>query len=274
MLTGFSWVGTHSPDTPNYELWKAGKGAHWGRFTPIPAPNPPIKEMWKPTDLQIKTEIANPENVVMLCVTHGGPNSLLIPDDYVSTEEVEDIMQHRRPFRFVILDACSSADGGLPVAFTKGLGNGTVCLACTGATASHVTDKRVDDFITLASDLANQGRTIYSIWEELMADVEPNTPTSRDDPRFYGDKNMRLCDIFVLLGDVNGDGKVDSADLQLIAQHIVHITTLTGDRFDRADVDRDGKVTVRDMQLVAQMIVKRIFSKVGSKLTSITRLKR
>lgn len=56
------------------------------------------------------------------------------------------------------------------------------------------------------------------------------------------------------LGDVNGDGKIGAADMQLIKQHILGITILTGSAFTRADVNKDGKVDSADEQLMAQYL--------------------
>ena len=55
-------------------------------------------------------------------------------------------------------------------------------------------------------------------------------------------------------GDVNNDGFVDSADHQLIGQHIVGTIVLTGDDFTAADVNGDGRVDVADQLLIFQYI--------------------
>ncbi len=58
-----------------------------------------------------------------------------------------------------------------------------------------------------------------------------------------------------LEGDVNHDGSLNSADLQLIAQHIVGTITLTGDPYQAADVNDDSAVNSADLQLMAQLLV-------------------
>jgi hypothetical protein len=55
----------------------------------------------------------------------------------------------------------------------------------------------------------------------------------------------------VILGDVNGDGKIDSVDSNIIRDYVC-----TGDDSDMnilaADVDVDGKVTLRDAEIILQ----------------------
>lgn len=58
-----------------------------------------------------------------------------------------------------------------------------------------------------------------------------------------------------LEGDVNHDDLINSADLQLIAQHIVHTITLVGSPFQAADVNDDSAVNSADLQLIAQYLV-------------------
>ena len=62
-----------------------------------------------------------------------------------------------------------------------------------------------------------------------------------------------------LEGDVHplgtGNGLIDSADYQLVAQHIVGTLTLTGDDFYAADVNDSGTVDSADLQLVAQYLI-------------------
>jgi hypothetical protein len=67
-----------------------------------------------------------------------------------------------------------------------------------------------------------------------------------------------------LEGDVHplgtGNGLIDSADYQLVVQHIVGTITLTGDDFYAADVNDSGTVDSADMQLVSQYLIGTITS--------------
>ena len=75
----------------------------------------------------------------------------------------------------------------------------------------------------------------------LDGSASASTPT----PRLEGDVHP--------LG--SGNGIIDSADLQLIAQHIVGLIMLTGDDFLAADINDGDSIDSADLQLVAQYIV-------------------
>ena len=49
-----------------------------------------------------------------------------------------------------------------------------------------------------------------------------------------------------LIGDINADSKINSADALLVLQHVVGITTLSKDAFNRGDMDSNGKVNSYD----------------------------
>ncbi len=61
----------------------------------------------------------------------------------------------------------------------------------------------------------------------------------------------------ILLGDVNGNGRVDAADASLIARHAAGSTELTGNALLAADANRDGAVTAEDAQLICEKYVRR-----------------
>jgi hypothetical protein len=62
-----------------------------------------------------------------------------------------------------------------------------------------------------------------------------------------------------LEGDVHplgtGNGLIDSADYQLVVQHIVGTITLTGDDFYAADVNDSGTIDAADLQLMSQYLI-------------------
>ena len=57
------------------------------------------------------------------------------------------------------------------------------------------------------------------------------------------------------LCDANLSGEVTISDALLVAQHVVDLTTLTGDGLAAADCNGDGNVTISDSLLIAQQVV-------------------
>ncbi|TYQ17018.1 UNVERIFIED_CONTAM: dockerin type I repeat protein [Acetivibrio alkalicellulosi] len=57
------------------------------------------------------------------------------------------------------------------------------------------------------------------------------------------------------LGDLNGDGNVDSTDFALLRRHILDITPLTGENLLNADLNKDGKVNSTDYTLMRRYIL-------------------
>lgn len=60
----------------------------------------------------------------------------------------------------------------------------------------------------------------------------------------------------VLLGDVNGNGRVDSADASLIACHANGSKTLDDSLLAAADANQDGQITAADAELICNKYVK------------------
>lgn len=57
------------------------------------------------------------------------------------------------------------------------------------------------------------------------------------------------------LGDVDGSGKIESADARLALRASVGLETLTGDAFTAADADLDGEITSADARLILRASV-------------------
>lgn len=60
----------------------------------------------------------------------------------------------------------------------------------------------------------------------------------------------------VSLGDVNGDGKITSADARMILRHSARLETLKDDVLTAADVNFDGKITSSDARTVLRVAAK------------------
>ena len=64
----------------------------------------------------------------------------------------------------------------------------------------------------------------------------------------------------VVLGDVDGDGKINTTDALLVLQHVSETITLEGNEFVAADVDKDGVIKTTDALLILQYVAENISS--------------
>ncbi|HBM97803.1 MAG TPA: hypothetical protein DD413_00115 [Ruminococcus sp.] len=58
----------------------------------------------------------------------------------------------------------------------------------------------------------------------------------------------------VMLGDVDGDGKISIDDVTDIQKHLANIVDFTNEQESLADVDRDGKITIDDVTLIQKSL--------------------
>lgn len=59
----------------------------------------------------------------------------------------------------------------------------------------------------------------------------------------------------ILLGDVNGDSKIDTKDALLVLKYSVHLVELSDQQLEIADVTNDGNVTIKDALKLLKYIV-------------------
>ena len=82
----------------------------------------------------------------------------------------------------------------------------------------------------------------------------PNTSFSMPDNDVELKYIKKQSEPEVKLGDVNNDGKINSADITKTAAHIKGLKTLKDDEKDRADVNKDGKINSGDITKIAAHI--------------------
>jgi hypothetical protein len=58
-----------------------------------------------------------------------------------------------------------------------------------------------------------------------------------------------------IAGDVTGDGATDQDDVVAVLRHILHMQTLQGDAFSKADCNGDGQITVIDALGIVNLIL-------------------
>lgn len=64
-----------------------------------------------------------------------------------------------------------------------------------------------------------------------------------------------MAELRIMLGDVDGDGKVTAADARLVLRAAVGLELLSGDALKAADINKDGKITAADARLVLRKAV-------------------
>ncbi|SEL20542.1 dockerin type I repeat-containing protein [Ruminococcus albus] len=73
----------------------------------------------------------------------------------------------------------------------------------------------------------------------------------------YGGKtytNTKIVDNTYILGDVNGDGKINITDLTKVAAHVKGKKMLNADQIRRADINGDGSVNITDLTKLAAYV--------------------
>lgn len=85
------------------------------------------------------------------------------------------------------------------------------------------------DYSWIQDCLHNTGYTLIANWEKDQPITSPKLP---------------------VLGDANGDGKVNLKDWAMLFDHINEISLLTDDALSRVDINGDGKVNAKDWSLL------------------------
>lgn len=68
--------------------------------------------------------------------------------------------------------------------------------------------------------------------------------------------NITPAEPQVIVGDINGDGKITLKDATLLLQHVNKVATLENSQLAAADINGDGKITLKDATLLLQYVNK------------------
>ena len=58
-----------------------------------------------------------------------------------------------------------------------------------------------------------------------------------------------------MLGDANGNGKIDAKDYMMVKRHVLGTYELTGDQLTAADVNGNGKIDAKDYMMVKRHVL-------------------
>ena len=103
-------------------------------------------------------------------------------------------------------------------------------------------------------EIVTDEETIATNNDTVTTDSESKKDNDNKDAKKSDDEKSDEKENKPLLGDVNGDGKINAADITKIAAHIKGIKLLSEDRLKYADVDGNGRVNVTDIVLIAAHI--------------------
>lgn len=113
----------------------------------------------------------------------------------------------------------------------------------------NITVKSTDTNKTVYSADVKEGEHDISSLE--AGNYELTASSDKCTPRTYqvtiGEEQTKLDVSIHLIGDINGDGKVSTADVGRANSHAKGISILSGYEFDCADVVHDGKITTADV---------------------------
>jgi len=109
----------------------------------------------------------------------------------------------------------------------------------------------------------NDGQILYSLDGVNFSEKLPTATKVGKYKVYYrivGDKNHLDSEIKSiestitdLIGDVNGDGKINARDAKLVLQYFNGKTEFTEEQKAKADVNGDGKINARDAKLILQI---------------------
>lgn len=93
--------------------------------------------------------------------------------------------------------------------------------------------------ITPTVNYIRNNSAVFSLFEEINATVESGGVETPDE---------------ILLGDVNGDGKITVMDVTMLKMYMKNKYTLSETQMQAADVNGDGKITVLDVTMIKMRV--------------------
>ncbi|MFZ5986644.1 MAG: family 43 glycosylhydrolase [Bacillota bacterium] len=218
-----------------------------GNQTPFPSPTPSPRSAFA----QIEAESYNTQSGIQIesCL-EGGENVAYIENgDYAVYKNI-DFANGAGSFQARVASAASGGNIELRLDSITGPLVGTCPVAGTGDWQTWITATCGVSGAKGAHDLylkftGGSGYLFNINWWKFSTAALTPTPT----PTPSGS-----------LGDLNGDGSVDSLDYQLLRRHLLRIAPLTGTNLLNADVNSDGSVDSTDYTLLKRYILKIISS--------------
>ena len=83
------------------------------------------------------------------------------------------------------------------------------------------------------------------------------TARDSDTSKIYGDDNLELnlnVTKDAVVADINGDGKINIKDWNMLYAYINETETLSSEELQRADVNEDGKINIKDLNRLYEHI--------------------
>lgn len=168
-----------------------------------------ISELNRPTVVTILSTLSGPANEYFAYFGHGQKYKLSVAGSsgYLTCDSIRKAMQGRANYRLAILMACYSdsviqtlvgtyKECTYPFYYRQYCPKNptmSVGLAVHNWGYEEIIVPRINQFLSMVNDSSNYTVRLYDLWLRL------GTTKGNDkleDPVFYGDKNMRVCDIF------------------------------------------------------------------------------
>lgn len=235
----------------DYNVWKAGlwnflQLAEQAGLTDYNAPTPPPPAPRSAFTRIEAEDFDNMSGIENESCSEGGLNIGYIENgDYVAYSNI-DFGNGAKEFQARVASATSGGKIEIRLDSITGPLIGTCSVSGTGGWQQWVDVKCEVSGVSGTHDLylkfTGGSGYLFNInwWKFTQADSNP-TPTPPPNEN---------------LGDVNGDGNINSTDLQFMKMHVLRQRELTGTSLINADVNKDGKVDSTDCNLLKKYLLR------------------